>query len=430
MTMLTETISNQPPMTVGVPASGPSRGLDVERVRRDFPALEQRIHGKPLVYLDSAASAQKPRAMLDAVNAAYIFDYSNVHRGVHTLSQRATDAYEGAREKGRRLLGAALRDEVVFVRGTTEGINLVAQSFARPRLRAGDEVLISAMEHHSNIVPWQIVCQQTGATLRVAPINDRGELELDAYEKLLSERTRLVAMVHVSNALGTINPVAEVIDLAHRRGVPVLLDGAQAAPHMAIDVAALGCDFYTISGHKYFGPTGIGLLYGRRELLAEMEPYQGGGEMIRSVTFEKTEYAGAPHKFEAGTPDIVGAIGLGAVVDYLQEIGMEAIAAHEHDLLTYATERFGEIPQVRIIGTARHKAAVVSFVVEGAHAHDVGTILDQEGVAVRAGHHCAQPVMERFEVPATARASFAFYNTRHEVDRLVDAVGKVLEIFG
>lgn len=346
------------------------------------------------------------------------------------MSQRATDAYEGARESARRFLGAAHSDEIVFVRGTTEAINLAAWSFARPLLEPGDEVLISAMEHHSNIEPWQMVCQETGARLRVAPINDRGELEVEAFEELLSERTRMIAMEHVSNALGTINPVERILALARERSIPTLLDGAQAAPHTALDVAALGCDFYTVSDHKLFGPTGIGVLYGRRELLKGMQPYQGGGEMIRSVTFEKTEYNDPPHRFEAGTPHIVGAIGLGAVMDYLGEIGMAAIAAYEHDLLQHANQRFAELPQVRIFGTAAEKAALISFVAEGVHAHDVGTILDQDGVEVRAGHHCAQPVMDFFGVPGTARASFAFYNTREEVDRLVASIRHVLEIFG
>ena len=411
------------------PPSTRGAGLDVERLRRDFPALAQIIHGKPLAYLDNAASAQKPMAVIEALTTAYTRNYSNVHRGVHTLSQRATEAYEGARETARRFMGAARTEEIVFVRGTTEGINLVAQSFVRPRLAPGDEVVISTMEHHSNIVPWQIVCRETGARLRVVPINDRGELDLTAYEELLSERTRMVALVHVSNALGTINPARRIVELARRRGIPTLFDGAQAAPHMALEVEALGCDFYTLSGHKLFGPTGIGALYGRFEHLKDMQPYQGGGEMIRSVTFEATEYNSPPHRFEAGTPHIAGAIGLGAAMDYVAAIGFDAIAAHEHDLLVYATERLGEIPQVRLIGTAADKASVVSFTVDGVHAHDVGTILDQEGVAVRVGHHCAQPVMDRFGVPATARASFVFYNTRQEVDRLVAGIGSVLEVF-
>ncbi len=403
--------------------------LDVERVRRDFPGLEQTIHGKPLAYLDNAASAQKPKAVVDALTRIYLYDYSNVHRGVHTLSQRATDAYEGARETVRRFMGAARAEEIVFVRGTTEGINLVAQSFVRPRLATGDEVVISAMEHHSNIVPWHIVCGEAGARLRVVPINDRGELDLAAYEDLLSERTRIVAMVHVSNALGTINQARQIVAAARRRGIPTLLDGAQAAPHMALDVTALGCDFYTLSGHKLFGPTGIGALYGRFERLEEMKPYQGGGEMIRSVTFETTEYNVPPHRFEAGTPHIAGAIGLAAAMDYVEAVGFEAIASHEHEIKAYATQRLSAIPEVRLIGTAAEKAAVISFTIEGVHAHDVGTILDQEGVAVRVGHHCAQPVMDFFGVPATARASFVFYNTLEEVDRLVAGIGRVLEVF-
>ncbi|HEX9736325.1 MAG TPA: cysteine desulfurase [Thermoanaerobaculia bacterium] len=404
--------------------------FDVERLRRDFPALGQTVNGHPLVYLDSAASAQKPRAMLEAVARAYAYDYSNVHRGVHTLSQRATAAYEGARETLARFLGAAEAAEIVFVRGTTEGLNLVAQSFARPRLAPGDEVLVSHMEHHSNIVPWQLVCEATGARLKVAPISDDGELDLDAFARLLGERTRIVALVHVSNALGTIVPVAEVVRLAHARGVPVVLDGAQAAPHLPLDVRELGCDFYTVSGHKLFGPTGIGVLYGRRELLEAMAPYQGGGEMILNVSFAKSEYKEPPHRFEAGTPNIVGAIGLGAVVDYLEAIGMERIAAYEGELLAYGRERLAAVPGLRLIGTARHKAALFSFVIEGVHAHDVGTILDQQGIAVRAGHHCAQPAMERFGIAATARASLAFYNTREEIDRLVDGLAEVREIFG
>lgn len=404
--------------------------LDVEAVRRDFPALGQNIHGKPLVYLDSAASAQKPKAVIDAVAHHLAFDYSNVHRGVHTLSQNATDAYEKARETCRRFLGAERVEECIFVRGTTEGINLVAQSFARPRLEPGDEVVISTLEHHSNIVPWQIVCEQTGAKLRVVPIDDRGQLDMDAYAALLNERTKMVAMVHVSNALGTINPVGRIVELAKERGIPTLFDGAQAAPHMDLDVVELGCDFYTVSGHKLFGPTGIGVLYGRHEHLETMEPYQGGGDMILSVTFESTEYNHPPHKFEAGTPHIVGAIGLGKAMEYLESVGLDAIAHHEHELLEYATERLEAIPQVRILGTAEQKASVISFLIDGIHAHDAGTILDQSGVAVRVGHHCAQPIMDRFGVAATARASFAFYNNRADVDALVAGIHGVLELFG
>ena len=418
------------PASSGSVAHGHRRGaLDVERVRRDFPALAQTIHGAPLAYLDNAASAQKPTAMIDALTQAYTYGYSNVHRGVHTLSQRATEAYEAARETTRRFIGAAKAEEIVFVRGTTEGINLVAQSFVRPRLAAGDEVVVSAMEHHSNIVPWQMICAEAGAKLQVVPINDRGELDLEAYENLLSERTRMVAVVHVSNALGTINPAHQIVASARRRGIPTLLDGAQAAPHMPIDVTDLGCDFYTLSGHKLFGPTGIGALYGRLEHLEKMPPYQGGGEMIRSVTFEATEYNDPPAKFEAGTPHIAGAIGLAAAMDYIETIGFDAILAHEHEIAVYATERLSAIPEVRLIGTAADKAAVISFTIAGIHAHDVGTILDLEGIAVRVGHHCAQPVMDFFGVPATARASFAFYNSLQEVDRLVAGIESVLEVF-
>lgn len=407
-----------------------SRGLDIERVRRDFPALHQEIHGKPLVYLDSGASAQKPQAVLDALMGIYGEDYSNVHRGVHTLSQRATDAFEKARETCQRFLGAARHDEIVFVRGTTEAINLVAWSFVAPRLQAGDEVVISHMEHHSNIVPWQLVCEQTGARLRVVPIDDRGQLDLEAYRQMLNERTRIVAMVHVSNALGTINPAKQIVDIAHQQGIPVLFDGAQAAPHGKIDMQDLGCDFYALSAHKLFGPTGIGVLYGRFELLDSMRPYQGGGEMIRSVTFENTEYNVPPHRFEAGTPNIAGAVGLAAAMEYVEALGFDAIGAHEHDLLTYATERLLEIPQLRIYGTADSKAAVISFTLDGIHPHDIGTILDHDGVAVRVGHHCAQPIMDRFGISATARASFALYNSRQDADRLVSGIHKVLELFG
>ncbi len=410
--------------------AGKPSSFDVSRVRLDFPALSQIVNGSPVAYLDNAASTQKPTSVIETVTAAYTFNYSNVHRGVHTLSQRATEAYEGARETARQFLGAPLVEEIVFVRGTTEGINLVAQSYLRPRLEPGDEVLISGLEHHSNIVPWQMVCQQTGANLRVVPINAKGEIDLDAYKDALSRRTRLVAMSHISNALGTVNPVQMIVELAQQRGIPTLIDGAQAAPHLALDVATLGCDFYTVSGHKVFGPTGIGVLYGRLDRLNEMEPYQGGGEMIRSVTFESTEYASPPHKFEAGTPHIAGAIGLGAAMDYLTELGIDTIGAYETDLLRYATQCLGRLPEVRLIGTADDKAAVISFLLEDIHAHDVGTILDQEGIAVRVGHHCAQPVMDYFQVSSTARASFAFYNTAQEVDRLVGGIKNVLEVFG
>jgi cysteine desulfurase/selenocysteine lyase len=379
--------------------------------------------------LDNAATTQKPLAVIEAEADYYRHVNANVHRGVHLLSQRATDAFEGARAKTARFINAARAEELVFVRGTTEAINLAAQSYARPRLKPGDEILISAMEHHSNIVPWQMVCEQTGAALKVVPIDDAGEFEFDAYERLLSERTRLVAVTHLANALGTINPVARIVALAHARGVAVLLDGAQAISHLPVDVRALDCDFYAFSGHKIYGPTGIGMLYAKAALLDAMPPYQGGGDMIRSVSFEKTEYNTIPYKFEAGTPNIAGAIALGAALDYVSAIGIEAIAAHEADLLDYATAAARELPGLRLIGTARQKASILSFVLDGVHAHDAGTILDHQGVAVRAGHHCAMPVMQRFGVPATVRASFALYNTREDVDALVAGLGKVKEMF-
>ncbi len=411
------------------PAKTQAPALDVEAVRRDFPALALEPYGKPLVYLDSAASAQKPRVVIDTEARCYREYYANVHRGVHYLSAKATVAYEDARRKVARFLGAENPNEIVFVRGATEGINLVASSYGRQRVGAGDEVLITTMEHHSNIVPWQLLCEEKRATLKVAPINDRGEVELDEVERLMNERTRLLATVHVSNALGTINPVRELIAMAHERGIPVLLDGAQAVPHLPVDVSKLGVDFYVFSGHKAFGPSGIGALFGKYELLESMPPYQGGGEMIRTVSFEKTEYAEPPARFEAGTPNIAGAVALGATVDYLDALGMEAVWAHEVELLEYATAALEKLPGLRIIGTAREKVGVLSFVLEGVHPHDIGTILDREGIAVRTGHHCAQPVMERFGVPATARASFGLYNTREEVDRLVAALGKVREVF-
>jgi cysteine desulfurase/selenocysteine lyase len=404
--------------------------LDVERIRRDFPALHQTVHGKPLVYLDNAATSQKPQVVIDALRAYYESENANVHRGVHYLSQQATDAFEGARARVQRFLGAAADGEIVFVRGTTEGINLVAASYGRRFVRTGDEIIISGLEHHSNIVPWQLLCEATGAVLRVIPLNDDGELVLEEYEKLLSRRTRLVAVAHVSNALGTIVPVARIIELAHRYGAPVLLDGAQAAPHLPVDVRALDCDFYVFSGHKALGPTGIGVLYGKAEWLARMPPYQGGGDMIRSVSFGKTLYKEPPYRFEAGTPHIGGAIGLGVALDYLDGVGRERIAAYEHELLAYGTEVLDRVPGLRLIGTARDKASVLSFVLDGVHPHDVGTILDQQGIAVRAGHHCAMPVMERFALPATTRASLAFYNTREELDTLAAALHEVGEIFG
>lgn len=409
---------------------GPGGIFDVERIREDFPILRQQVRGKPLIYLDNAATSQKPKIVIDTITQYYLAMNSNVHRGIHFLSEQATQAYEGARDKVRRFLNAADVREIIFVRGTTEGINLVAQSYGRAFLKEGDEILISAMEHHSNIVPWQILCEQVGTRLRVIPINDDGELLMDEYEKLLNEKTKLVSVVHVSNVLGTINPVKQVIEMAHRLNVPVLVDGAQAAPHLPVDVQALGCDFYVFSGHKLFGPTGIGVLYGKAELLEAMPPYQGGGEMIRAVTFEKTLYNTIPFKFEAGTPHIEGAIGLGAAIDYLGGIGLERTAAYEQDLLAYATERLSAIPGLRIIGTAKEKASVLSFVLDHVHAHDIGTILDHEGIAIRAGHHCAMPLMKRFNVPATARVSLAFYNTREEIDTLVKAIYKAKEMFG
>jgi cysteine desulfurase/selenocysteine lyase len=406
-----------------------STAYDVERIREDFPILKQKVHGKPLVYLDNAATSQKPRRVIDTIANYYLSENSNIHRGVHELSQRATEDYEKARVKVQRFLNAAYAHEIIFVRGATEGINLVAQTYGRANVGPGDEVVISAFEHHSNIVPWQILCGEKGAKLRVAPINDDGELIMSEFERLLNERTKIVAVGHVSNALGSINPARSIVEIAHRRGIPVLFDGAQAAPHMHLDVQAIDCDFYALSGHKMYGPTGIGVLYGKTKLLEAMSPYQGGGDMISSVTFEKTTYNVLPYKFEAGTPDIAGVIGLGAAIDYLNEIGMDHIAAHEHDLVLYGTNALRSIPGVRIIGTAREKAGVISFVIEGVHPHDVGTVLDQEGIAVRTGHHCAQPVMDRFSVPATSRASFGLYNTRAEIDRLVEGIGKVKEIF-
>jgi len=405
-------------------------GFDVEKVRRDFPILRETPRGKPLVYLDNAATSQKPQVVIDTLTRYYRAENANIHRGIHYLSERATEAYEGARAAVARFLNAAEPREIVFVRGTTEAINLVAQSHVRPGLRPGDEVVISAMEHHSNIVPWQIVCEQAGAALRVAAINDAGELVLEEYERLLGPRTKFVAMVHVSNALGTITPVRRIVELAHSRGIPVLLDGAQAAPRLPVDVRALDCDFYAFSGHKAYGPTGIGVLYGKAPLLEAMPPYQGGGDMILSVTFEKTLYNVIPFKFEAGTPHIAGGIGLGAAIVYLTGIGLDRIAAYEHGLLAYATERVAAVPGVRLIGTAKEKAGILAFVVDGVHAHDVGTILDQEGIAIRTGHHCAQPVLQRFGVPATARASLAFYNTQAEIDALAAALCKVRELFG
>jgi len=403
--------------------------FDVARVRKDFPILDSSAHGKPLVFLDSAASAQKPRAVLDAMNGLYTRNYANIHRGVYELSMRATEAFEAAREKVRAFVNAPEAREVVFVRGTTEAINLVAASFGRSRVGAGDEVLITHLEHHSNIVPWQLLCEEKGALLRVAPIDDDGALCLDEFEKLLTPRTKLAAVAHVSNALGSVLPVRELAELCHERGVPLLVDGAQAAPHQQIDVQQLGCDFYAFSSHKVFGPTGVGALWGRAEHLEAMPPYQGGGEMILSVSFEKSTWAPIPHKFEAGTPDIGGVVGFGAALDYVTELGLDAIGSHERELLAYASERLQEVPGLRLIGTAPHKASVISFVLGDVHPHDIGTVLDQEGVCVRTGHHCAQPVMERFGVPATVRASMALYNDRTDIDRLVEALGVVREVF-
>ena len=403
---------------------------DVHAVRRDFPILRQEVNGHPLVYLDNGATSQKPQSVIDAVRHYYECDNANVHRGVHALSERATNDYEASRDTAQRFINAADRGEVILVRSTTEGINLVAQSYGRPQLHEGDEIIISTMEHHSNIVPWQMLAEQTGAVVKVIPISDEGELDMNAYLDMLSPKTRIVAVVHVSNALGTINPVKAIIDAAHDVGAVTVIDGAQAAPHLAIDVQALDSDFYTFSGHKVFGPTGIGVLHGKRALLEKMEPYQGGGDMIRTVSFDGTTYNELPYKFEAGTPNIAGAIGLGAALEYVGELGLDAIAAHEHDVLEVATATLGDIPGVRLIGTAREKSSIVSFVVDGVHAHDVGTVVDSEGVAIRTGHHCAMPLMQRYGIAATARASFALYNTREEVETLAAALWKVKEMFG
>ena len=411
------------------PAPTATEPLDVEKVRADFPILRQQAHGKPLVYLDSANTAQKPQAVIDAEARVYREIYANVHRGVYDLSMKAEKAFEGARHTVQRFLNAPEAREIVFLRGTTEAINLVANTFGRQRVKAGDEILISGLEHHSNIVPWQFLSEQTGARLRVLPINDEGELLVDELEPMLTGKTRLVAVAHVSNALGTVNPIERIVQLAHRRGVPVLVDGAQAVPHGKVDVRALDCDFYAFSGHKMFGPTGIGVLYAKRRWLEKMPPYQGGGSMISLVTFEKTHYAELPYKFEAGTPHIAGAIGLGAAVDYLAALDLDAVTAYERDLLDYGTRQLAAIEGVRVIGRAARKEGVLSFVLDGVHPHDIGTILDREGVAIRAGHHCAMPVMQRFGVPATARASIALYNTREDIEALARAVRKVKEVF-
>jgi cysteine desulfurase/selenocysteine lyase len=405
------------------------RAFDVQKIRREYPALQQSVHGKPLVYLDNAATTQKPQSVIDAILGFYTQDCANIHRGVHLLSERATQKYEDSRAKVRRFLNAAADHEIIFVRGATEGVNLVAQTYGRANVGAGDEVLITALEHHSNIVPWQILCDEKKANLRVAPINREGEVLLEQYERLLGPRTKIVALSHVSNALGSVNPIRLMIEMARRRGIPALVDGAQAVQHLKVDVQQLDCDFYVASGHKMYGPTGVGILYGKTRILETMPPYQGGGDMISSVTFEKTIFNRLPYKFEAGTPNIAGGIGLGAAVDYLESIGLDRIAAHEADLLAYGTEKLMALPGVRLIGTAKEKASVLSFVLEGIHPHDIGTILDQEGIAIRTGHHCAQPVMDFFEIPATARASLALYNTREEIDILVDGIRKVTEVF-
>jgi cysteine desulfurase / selenocysteine lyase len=406
-----------------------NRSFDVNRVREDFPVLRQKINGKPLVYFDNAATSQKPQVVIDAISRYYEEENSNIHRGVHQLSEKATQAYELSRKKIQAFLNAGKYQEIIFVRGATEGINLVASSFGKKFVNAGDEILISAMEHHSNIVPWQILCEDRGAKLKVIPMDDKGELILDAYEKLLTPKTKLVSLTHVSNAIGTINPVKEMIAMAHRQRIPVLIDGAQAVPHMVVDVNDLNCDFYTFSSHKVFGPTGVGILYGKSKWLDAMPPYQSGGDMIKSVTFEKTLYNDLPYKFEAGTPSIAAGICLGDTIDYLNKLDMKAASAHERTLLEYATDAIRSIGGVKIIGTARKKAAVLSFTIENIHPHDIGTILDDEGIAIRTGHHCAQPVMQRFGIPATARASFAFYNTKEEVDIFINALHKVKEVF-
>ena len=421
-----------PTITAPLPSAPPpatAPAYDVEAIRRDFPILARFVHGKRLVYLDNAATTQKPIAVLEAERGVYERFYANIHRGVHLLSVESTDAYEAVRGKVRELLHARDQKEIIFVRGTTEAINLVAQTYGRRHVGPGDEVLITALEHHSNIVPWQMLCEEKGAALRVAPIDTRGEVRLDAFQALLTDRTRLVAVAHVSNALGTVNPIREMVGMAHERGVPILVDGAQAVPRLPVDVQELGCDFYAFSGHKAYGPSGVGVLWGRASLLDAMPPWQGGGDMISSVTFEKTAYNVLPYKFEAGTPNIAGVIGLGAAIDYVRALGLDRIDAHEEDLLTYATRRVEEIPGVRIIGTASRKAAVLSFTIEGVHPHDIGTVLDRLGVAVRTGHHCAQPVMDFFGVPATARASFGLYNTREEVDVLVAGIHDVIRMF-
>jgi len=403
--------------------------FDINKIREDFPILKQVVNGNPLVYLDNGATSQKPQSVIDAIVNYYTTTNSNVHRGVHTMSQQATDSYEGARAKIRQFINAGDDKEIIYTRNTTEGINLVAHSYGRQNVGPGDDIIVSNMEHHSNIVPWQMLCEEKGANLRVVPIDDTGEMVMDEYEKMLSSRTKLVSITHVSNALGTILPAAQIAAMAHAHGAPVLLDGAQAVPHIPVDMKELDCDFYVFSGHKLFGPTGIGILYGKAEYLEAMPPFLGGGEMIKSVTFERTIYNDLPYKFEGGTPDIAGAIGLGAAIDYVANLGFDRITAHEEELLRYGTEALSSIDGLRIIGTAEHKAGILSFVMDKAHPHDIGTILDEQGIAVRTGHHCAQPVMARFQIPATARASLAFYNTKEDIDALVKGIDRVLEVF-
>jgi cysteine desulfurase/selenocysteine lyase len=403
--------------------------FNVNKIRNDFPILKQQVNGCPLVYLDNGATSQKPQSVIDAIVNYYSTTNSNVHRGVHTMSQQATDGYEGARAKVRQFINASDDREIIFTRNTTEGINLVAHSYGRQNIGPGDDIIVSNMEHHSNIVPWQMLCEEKGANLRVVPIDDAGELLVDEYEKMLSSRTKLVSITHVSNALGTILPAAQIARMAHAHGAPILFDGAQAVPHMPVDVQELDCDFYVFSGHKLFGPTGIGILYGKAEYLEAMPPFLGGGEMIKSVTFEKTIYNDLPYKFEGGTPDIAGAIGLGAAIDYVNDLGFDQITAHEDELLRYGTDALSTIDGLKIIGTAEHKAGILSFVMDLAHPHDIGTILDEQGIAVRTGHHCAQPVMQRFQIPATARASLAFYNTKEDIDALVKGIDRVIEVF-
>ena len=412
------------------PVSTPTTGFDVERIREDFPILQTRVHGNPLVYLDNAATSQKPQAVIDAISDYYSGENANIHRGVHYLSELATRKYEETREKVKDLINAKSTREIIFVRGTTEAVNLISSTYGRENIKAEDEIIISNMEHHSNIVPWQLLCESTDAKLEVIPINDDGEIIFDEYQKLMNDKTKLVAVVHTSNSLGTINPVKRIIEVAHSHNVPVLLDGAQAVPHQKIDVQELDCDFFAFSSHKFFGPTGVGVLFAKEDLLEKMPPYEGGGEMITSVTFEKTTYNELPHKFEAGTPNIAGVVALGAAIDYVNEVGYENIHEHEDELLKYATEALSSIKSLRIIGTAAKKASVISFTLDNIHPHDMGTVLDRQGIAVRTGHHCTQPVMERFNVPATTRASFAFYNTKEEVDRLVEGIHHLLKLFG